>query len=128
MCNKIKCAGLYTVDLINNYISRDVQTGCTSEEPWRKSKEMYYYYFFIPCLFIFKQKIRAGHLIYLNQIKGTQSLWSLRKQIFPDVCCVDVNWSCMFSSLRYCFKWLKDDRAVLQALLIGSLPRYHVLT
>ncbi len=25
MCNKIKCAGQYTVDLINNNISRDVQ-------------------------------------------------------------------------------------------------------
>ncbi len=28
MCNKIKCAGQYTVDLINN-ISRNVQTSCT---------------------------------------------------------------------------------------------------
>ncbi len=25
MCNKIKCAGQYTVDLIDNNISRDVQ-------------------------------------------------------------------------------------------------------
>ncbi len=25
MCNKIKCAGQYTVDLINNNISMDVQ-------------------------------------------------------------------------------------------------------
>ncbi len=25
MCNKTKCAGQYTVDLINNNISRDVQ-------------------------------------------------------------------------------------------------------
>ncbi len=29
MCNKIKCAGQYTVDLINNTISWNVQTGCT---------------------------------------------------------------------------------------------------
>ncbi len=29
MCYKIKCAIQYTVDLINNKISRDVQTGCT---------------------------------------------------------------------------------------------------
>ncbi len=29
MCNKIICEGQYTVDLINNNISRDVQTGCT---------------------------------------------------------------------------------------------------
>ncbi len=29
MCNKIKCAIQYTVDLINNNISRNVQTGCT---------------------------------------------------------------------------------------------------
>ncbi len=28
MCNKIKCAGQYTVDLINNNISRDVQEIC----------------------------------------------------------------------------------------------------
>ncbi len=28
MCNKIKCAVMYTVDLINNNMSRDVQTGC----------------------------------------------------------------------------------------------------
>ncbi len=27
MCNKIKCAGQYIVDLINNNISRNVQTG-----------------------------------------------------------------------------------------------------
>ncbi len=26
---KIKCVGQYTVDLINNNINRDVQTGCT---------------------------------------------------------------------------------------------------
>ncbi len=29
MCNKIKCAGQYTEDLINNNKSRNVQTGCT---------------------------------------------------------------------------------------------------
>ncbi len=29
MCNKIKCAIQYTVDLINNNIIRNVQTGCT---------------------------------------------------------------------------------------------------
>ncbi len=29
MCNKMKCAGQYTVDLINNNESRDVQTGFT---------------------------------------------------------------------------------------------------
>ncbi len=29
MCTKIKCAGLYTVALINNIYSRNVQTGCT---------------------------------------------------------------------------------------------------
>ncbi len=28
MCNKIKCAGQYTVVLINNNISRDVQEIC----------------------------------------------------------------------------------------------------
>ncbi len=28
MCNKIKSAGQYTVDLINNNISRDVQEIC----------------------------------------------------------------------------------------------------
>ncbi len=28
MCNKIQCAGQYTVDLINNNISRDVQEIC----------------------------------------------------------------------------------------------------
>ncbi len=28
MCNKIKCAGQYTVDLINKNISRDVQEIC----------------------------------------------------------------------------------------------------
>ncbi len=36
MCNKIKCAIQYTVDLINNNINRDVQTGCThSSGLWR---------------------------------------------------------------------------------------------
>ncbi len=29
MCYKIKCAVEYTIDLINNNISRNVQTGCT---------------------------------------------------------------------------------------------------
>ncbi len=29
MCNKIKCAIQYTVDLINNNTNRNVQTGCT---------------------------------------------------------------------------------------------------
>ncbi len=29
MCNKIKCAIQYTVDLINSNINRYVQTGCT---------------------------------------------------------------------------------------------------
>ncbi len=29
MSNKIKCAGQYTVNLIHNNISRNVQTGCT---------------------------------------------------------------------------------------------------
>jgi len=30
MCNKIKCAGQYTVDLIKNNISRDVQEECVN--------------------------------------------------------------------------------------------------
>ncbi len=30
MCNKIKCAIQYTVDLINNNINRDVQEGCAN--------------------------------------------------------------------------------------------------
>ncbi len=30
MCNKTKCAAQYTVDLINNNISRDVQEGCAN--------------------------------------------------------------------------------------------------
>ncbi len=30
MCNKIKCAGQYIVDLINNPISRDVQEECAN--------------------------------------------------------------------------------------------------
>ncbi len=30
MCNKIKCAILYTVDLINNNINRDVQEECVN--------------------------------------------------------------------------------------------------
>ncbi len=30
MCNKIKCAIQYTVDLINNNISRDVQEECAN--------------------------------------------------------------------------------------------------
>ncbi len=30
MCNKVKCAGQYTVDLINNNISRDVQEDCAN--------------------------------------------------------------------------------------------------
>ncbi len=29
MCNEIKCGLQYTVDLINNNINRNVQTGCT---------------------------------------------------------------------------------------------------
>ncbi len=29
-CNKLKCAGQYTVDLINNNISRDVQEECAN--------------------------------------------------------------------------------------------------
>ncbi len=28
MCNRIKCAGQYTLDLINNNITRDVQEEC----------------------------------------------------------------------------------------------------
>ncbi len=36
MYNKIKCAEQYTVDLINNNISRDVQTGCTGYIQWAK--------------------------------------------------------------------------------------------
>ncbi len=30
MCNKIKCAGQYTVDFINNNISRNVQEECAN--------------------------------------------------------------------------------------------------
>ncbi len=30
MCNKIKCAIQYTVDLINNNINRDVQEECAN--------------------------------------------------------------------------------------------------
>ncbi len=30
MCNKKRCAGQYTVDLINNNISRDVQEECAN--------------------------------------------------------------------------------------------------
>ncbi len=30
MCNKIKCAGQYTADLINNNISRNVQEECAN--------------------------------------------------------------------------------------------------
>ncbi len=30
MCNKIKCAKQYTVDLINNNINRDVQEECAN--------------------------------------------------------------------------------------------------
>ncbi len=30
MCNKVKCAGQYTVELINNNISRDVQEECAN--------------------------------------------------------------------------------------------------
>ncbi len=30
MCNKIKCARQYTVDLINNNINRDVQVECAN--------------------------------------------------------------------------------------------------
>ncbi len=30
MCNKIKCADQYTVDLINNNISRNVQEECAN--------------------------------------------------------------------------------------------------
>ncbi len=33
MCNKIKCAIQYTVDLINNNINRDVQEECANRVP-----------------------------------------------------------------------------------------------
>ncbi len=32
MCNKIKCAIQYTVDLINNNINRDVQEECANSK------------------------------------------------------------------------------------------------
>ncbi len=34
MCNKIKCAIQYTVDLINNNINRDVQEECAKRLYW----------------------------------------------------------------------------------------------
>ncbi len=34
MCNKIKCAIHYTVDLINNNINRDVQEECANRLYW----------------------------------------------------------------------------------------------
>ncbi len=32
MCNEIKCAIQYTVDLINNNINRDVQEACSNSK------------------------------------------------------------------------------------------------
>ncbi len=33
MCNKVRCAIQYTVDLINNNVSRDVQEECANRLP-----------------------------------------------------------------------------------------------
>ncbi len=54
MCNKITCAGQYTVDLINNNISRNMQEECANGLYRVYTKQLYGWWRIMNILLIIK--------------------------------------------------------------------------